>query len=87
MANGGSPDSSHASPVVSVGFLVSMVVRVVVVFPHVGLFVDVVGLVNMSEHPDVSKAIMALNRVMEGQRSEGVEQVGIDFFSLENAIP
>jgi len=72
---------SHAGPVVEVGFLVAVVIRVVVVLPLVILHVDVV-LVHVLSHVDLGEDILQLGVVMERDGREWVEVVGIDNLSL-----
>ena len=77
--------SSDTGPVVDVGFLVAVVVRVEVVLPQVVLGVDVV-LVEVVAHVDLSENILQLGVVVEGDGREWVEVVGVNNLSLCHAI-
>ena len=76
---------SHTSPVVHVGFLVAVVVRVVVVLIRVVLQVDLV-LVQVLAHVDLGEDVLQLGVVMEGDGRERVEVVGVDNLGLGHHV-
>ena len=73
-------------PVVHVGGLVVMIVRVVIVLPDVLLRVDLV-LVQVVVHVNVRKSVLQLGVVVVGNGSEGIEQIGVNLGGLGHALP
>ena len=73
-------------PVVHINRFVVVVVRVVIVLPHVLLGVDLV-LVQVVVHVNVRESILELGVVVVGNRREGVEQVGVHLAGLGHGIP
>lgn len=73
-------------PVVDVVRLIVVIVRVVVVLPHILLGVDLV-LVQITVHVDVSETILQLGVVVVGDRSERIEQIGVNLGGLGHRLP
>ena len=76
----------NGDPVVGIGILVVVVVRVVVVLPDIVLGVDVV-FVDMLVHTDVGQAVLGLRAVVVGDRSERVEQIRVHLLCLDQVVP
>ena len=64
-----------------------MIVRVVVVPPDVGVLVEANVSVDEPSHVDVSVDVLEFGVVVEGDRSEGVEVIGVDSLSRAHGIP
>jgi hypothetical protein len=64
-----------------------VIVRVVVVFPDVGILVESGLSVNVTTHVDVSENVLKFGVVVERNRSEGVEVIGVNFLSLAHSVP
>ena len=73
-------------PIVQVSRLVVVVVRVVVVFPHILLCVDLV-LVEITVHVNVRETVLQFGVIVIGNGSEGIEQVGVDLGCLGHNVP
>jgi len=77
---------SDGSVAVSVLFGVVVIVRVVVVSPDVGISVEASVSVNEASHVDIGVDVLEFRVVVERNRSEGVEVIGVNFLSLAHGV-
>ena len=64
-----------------------MIVRVVVVSPDVCILVEASVSVDVTSHVNVGEDVLKFGVVVEGDGSEGVEVIGVNFLSLAHGVP
>ena len=73
-------------PVIHIRSVVVVIVRVVIVLPHILLGVDLI-LIQVSMHVNMSEAVLQLRVVVIRNGSERIEEIGVDLASLGHDVP
>ena len=74
------------NPVIQIRRLIVVIVRVVIVLPHILFGVDLI-LIQVSMHMNVSETVLQLRVVVVRNGSEGIEEIGVDLGSLGHSLP
>ena len=76
----------EGDPVIHIRSAVVVIVRVVIVLPHILFGVDLI-LIQVSMHMNVSETVLQLRVVVVRNGSEGIEEIGVDLGSLGHDVP